>query len=1341
MSRTRPLTPVLPGRRRPRWRALPWLVSAATLLATGAEASFTFSELVIERNTASEGLSSERFADGPDHVDRFNGALGAHLPVGLRYPVGGGTRYGIDLHYTSNLWHLDASTVTTASLGSRFNAGAGWSLSFGELLAPSAAGNSSAQWVYRSPTGKISRFHDTLLDGDPSVAGTHYTRDGSLLRLQVNGINAVVGFASGLEKHFAVRPDGSWRFAEERDVHGNGFVVEELAGSIRITDTTGRVQTLVLQTDPTDPSRSLIDRIELTAFGGATATYELHYGTWTVDLPPQDTDPATPAQTSLAVLTAVEAPDGTQTTFEYVAAGAGSVPASGRLATLGLPTGGFLDYTYRVVELPKVGGALHVADVVGIATRTARAPSQGGKPGSQATWTFTSTLDRDRDTTTNDKPRELTTQVNYPDGHHRLFKASAFAGGNAANDETPPTNFFLRDYGFPFTKSGAVAGDPFYLSEEIYAGSQKLRSRRVRFQWGTCAGCWDQHPRPSGDELRYDDGSGLVETRAELLDDLGRALFRHSFDNAGEVPMRTTTRSYTHGAPSSSGPWVVTGWTSETVHQGGESQVRQRCIDAGTGQVLRERLLAGATPAAHDLVRSHGYQASGERSVTRYYGADVQPLATGDLCTLALPLEEQYAHGWTHQDGVVTSQGWLAADGSLFLETSSTTVDAATGLVASRSGADGFTWTFGYDAQGRPTSTTPPAGHGGATTTTYAAAAGGAGAITTVIVAGSDGSELSKTETELGPFARVADVRITGDGGTRTTSHLYDGMGRRIRTTTPGGEVTRWLGYDAFGRPGTERPPEGSVHDRTYSYQGRSTSETFKIGKTWDEATNSVVEIDRTITLRTDRFSQTLEQHIADADGEFRTTTTTRGLDGGVRTRVVTDGVRTESETLADRTDNRGFTILTPEGDPIVGYDAVGNRTEIDLGEGPVFQIFDRAARLVEQRADSTTGPLWSQNVYATASAGNDYRGGKLVSSLRINRGIPHLSGGEVHVVDAYVYGGDRGGLSERRTTVSAGSQTVFDFVTSQGVDATGETVSLTFPDCDPIANDGFSLCTPRSPRVMETETDHGELVAFRAAVGGVHEPWIDSVVRDGAGRPIQRQLGNGIVEDRDYGIDGRLERLTLTGPGGSFYDSGLAQYDGAGKLVQLGTQRHVAEDAYRLALPVPPTAGNPTSLPSTTVPRDRLGQRTGRDYKVPYRWDPASGVEEQVNEIYVYGPGNRLVWNRRFNDYQATTYRNSEDLWFLTDPSGQQVRQVTALTYYAGTAPQWSNAVVSGVWMHVAGNLTEDAITLGGEGLGSTRDVANSPERLFFHRDFLGRRFAESSPDGTVDVVTAPLF
>lgn len=1236
-----------------------------------SHATFPFADLVAERNQATDGFGTETFSYGADRINRFNGALGYSVPIGSTYPVGGSFGYGIVLTYSSNIWRFDTSGVQVrAEIDSRADAGVGWSLSFGELIGPSTAENPSPFWLYRSPRGGVARFYQTLNDGDPIVFNTFYTRDGSYLRLSVSGGQAVVAFTGGNEKVFQQQPSGGWRLAEERDLFGNFFAVTYSASERQITDRHGRVQRVVLQTDPADPSRQVIDRIELTAFAGATAVYDLSYTAATVDLPPEDADPSTPSQQTVSLLSSVDFPSGAQIAFDYVSSGAGSVPASGRMAKVTLATGGTLEYAYQVVELPKVPGALHTADAIGVATRTSRQPSSGGSglggggislP--YGVWQFAMTLDRDRDVAGTDKPRELTTEVTYPDGHKRAYKFSAYAGGDNTSDHANPATFFLRDYAFPLSKRVHAANESLFDSELIYAADGTLlRTYRVRYNFLSCNGCWDQQPSINGSRTIWEDGSGVRETNLRWTRQaLGKWKTNVSPDNVNGGPKRFVYRTYPTSGPSAATyPWVDLRWTEKTTEEGGESRTIQRCVDAVNGQVLRERTLAAAAPAANDLIRTFSFHPTGERAIARYYGGDVQPVPVSDLCTLTLPTQEQYATRDTYQYGRLATTAWLDANGSVFLETYRATIDLHSGLVQSSEGADGFVITFAYDTSGRQVATTSPAGHSGASTTSHTVVSGAHGGMVTGVVRAADGvTELSKVETELDAFSRVARIRRWSPDGWIAISQSFDAMSRPTVTIHPDGTTARNLGFDALGRVTAVRPPEGAVHDRTYTYVGRSTTETVKIGKSWDEVTNNVVEINRAKTTTIDRFGRVIERQTVDADGEQRTETYDRGLGSHIHNSMVTDGVITDTHSTPKLTDNRGFQVETAAGDPITGYDAFGNRTLVDLGEGPVVQLFDRAGRLVEQREGTSTGPLWTRNVYAPTSVGNDFRGGKLVSSLRINRNIPHIAGDEVHVEDSYAYTGDGGSVESLRTSVTAGPQTILSFETSRDVDATGSVASLTFPDCDPSTNDAFSLCTPRAARVMQTEHSYGRLTRLSATVGGVNEPWIDGIVRDSAGRVTETTLGNGIIATSvpDPSGVGRIAQMTLSHPlNGVFYDSGQAQFDGLGKLVKLGTQRHVSDHAYRLAIQPIPSPGTSTYV-SPTVSRDRLGQATGRDYKVPYRFDPASGQQEQVNEIYVYGPGNRLVWNRRFNDYQASTYRSSLDRWFLVDPSGRTMR------------------------------------------------------------------------------------
>jgi len=65
---------------------------------------------------------------------------------------------------------------------------------------------------------------------------------------------------------------------------------------------------------------------------------------------------------------------------------------------------------------------------------------------------------------------------------------------------------------------------------------------------------------------------------------------------------------------------------------------------------------------------------------------------------------------------------------------------------------------------------------------------------------------------------------------------LYDGMGHRKSISEWGNTAkkTQFLNYDAFGRPVTITPPDGSSHNVTMAYTGdRVITRNVKVGTTW----------------------------------------------------------------------------------------------------------------------------------------------------------------------------------------------------------------------------------------------------------------------------------------------------------------------------------------------------------------------------------------------------------------------------------------------------------------------------------------------------------------------------
>ncbi len=1335
------------------------LLTLLLLTAAQSALAFNFADLVAETNLAPIHASTESF--GNDHVNRFGGHLGYYIPLGIDYPLTPNFSYRFELRYSSSIWHFDDSGGTVAAEpAGRFDSGLGWSLSFGRLLAPSSAENASNFWAYENADGHRSRFFAEFSDGNGSTPGVFYSRDSTYMRLSA-GTGGLIGrqiveFSNGERQIF--RQDlvsGDWRLQSHYDTFGNGFTIDySQPGQKVLTDTHGRVHRIFTRANPAGAGDPVIDRVELAAFGGQTAVWTLAYDSATINRPAQDDDPATAATLAVPRLTSLTRPDGADWSFGYAATGTNG---EGRMTAVDLPTLGRYEYDYAAVALPYFAGAEFAADVVGVAERrsvgllSVGSGPQSGAGNVQGTWTFDYELDIARIQGSIDQPRELTTTVTFPDGHYREHSFSVYVSGQAANNMTPSTNFVKREYGWPITKNDRPTGDLVFPSVRVYDDAGVLlRTNSRRYARSQCVGCFGMQTRLERERVRYhDDSDRDLETVRSDWNGLGHYRVETRTDSVGITPTTTATTDWSQQLPLSTQPWVLGHWTTHSTQRLGETITTEACFDAQTGQQLRSRTRAEAGRTSRDLIRVYNDPGTGGRATIKYYGGDVQTVATGDLCSLQLPSAEVYASFRDYQSGAVSRSGWLAADGSIFLDDYVASIDTYTGLASTAHFGDEVIWAYSYDKLGRRLQSVPPIGAGGTETVTYTAAdpISGGLAYQLTVVQEADGSLLSETETILDLFGRPITTSNRTPAGFDTTTRTYNAQDRLASTIDAAGRITSYLEQDAFGRPGRIRPPEGAVHDRVLTYTGdRLTQEDVRIGKQWDAAAQQVTEIDRTITTERNDLGQIVSRVTSDADSTSRTETFTYDARGFLTQSVATDGVRTSTHNQTNRSDYRGFQVETIDGDPITGYDALGHLTSLDTGYGLLNQVFDRAGRLFEQREPAVNNRLWTRQVYATSNAAGNQRKGKLMKRLRVNRNVPHLPNGYAVVEDELIYGGPKGELTELTTSVRAGfnnSMPLFTFSTSQAVDGGGDRTQLTYPDCEVNLGNPNVQCTSLDDRVLSIEREFGLVTSVSATIGTIQENWIDSVTY-GPGRFVTgRVLGNGFVESRTAdGSGGRLERLTLTHPSsGAFYDSGDAVYDGLGRLVQLGGQRHISGSAYSLLVRQLPADQGPTLTPPSGGARDIFGLPLWRTYTLPIRAGASSqDGEEDVFDIYLYGPGNRLVWSREFNDYDAWSFKLSDDTWHLIGPDGRRLRTRHGLTHYTAAAT-WANATIDHLSLGSVSEPIVDQIYVDGRPIGTADYRFTSDRQYFFHFDILGRLIATSDQDGGVEQNHMDLF
>ena len=608
-----------------------------------------------------------------DRVDAFNGNLSLTLPLGIEYPLSSQLAYRLALRYNSKVWDyvIGSGGQVDTGPGVAANAGLGWELGFGRLLPPQSSANAEGRWLYLAPDGQAHAFYDWLhaghADADP---GDHflYSRDGTYLRLHLEtGQRAVVEHPDGQRRIFE-QAGQEWRVVRLEDAAGTGLTMTYPdAVTWQLTDDHGRQHVVTLRNDPTGSYPHLVESLQLSAFGGTTATYLFTYGT-----------AATSRQclgengvASVPILTSILHPDGTEAHLAYHAHDAGCASAN-RLASLQLPTLGSVTWTYQ--DWPFSSAPAHLTGPAtatqesGIATRGLH--DQNGTSVGQ--WVYTPTLEaRARQGGSLQFRR---TAQKSPSGHERVFWLEGSGSG----------------YGLP---GGPLSvplfdGSTGHLASEVFdcpashEGCTLVRS--VYETWaqdGTCdptdLACAERHRRRTARRIRYHDDpvelpdGGTEDRYADLylqdFDGLGQFRFRTLDGNFGAADWKQT-EVRTHPAagtfplsfvtPPTDRPWILDTYDLLRVEDSTGARVREACFDPETGQLLRQRERTDpATQGPHDVVTELEWS-QGNPVRRRSFGSDRQSLALagsgggiGDLCQLSLPstalleVESTYRHG------------------------------------------------------------------------------------------------------------------------------------------------------------------------------------------------------------------------------------------------------------------------------------------------------------------------------------------------------------------------------------------------------------------------------------------------------------------------------------------------------------------------------------------------------------------------------------------------------------------------------------------------------------------------------------------------------------------------
>jgi YD repeat-containing protein len=310
--------------------------------------------------------------DGLDDVNLFNGNLVVTIPIGQTYTIDGGLSYGLTAVYNGNIWDrgVDTSRLLTYP-HRRGNAGLGWVVSLGRLLWADDPTNTTVRlsapevkaFVYEAADGSDHEFApDAQLDTNTYITTVDRVTggDGALYRMSTSGaFKRIIELPDGRKQTFEYKNHDKldeiqdWRLTEIADRFGNVITVS-YPGNDRntwvITDGY-RTQTLYFRAvapEVTTFPQTVLDRVELAAFGNTTATYRFEYTNATIQRPPNDQSgpqrdrgPDIQVQTLSAIVLA--------STERYEMAYETGGYSTGLLKTLTLPTLGRIEYTWSPV--------------------------------------------------------------------------------------------------------------------------------------------------------------------------------------------------------------------------------------------------------------------------------------------------------------------------------------------------------------------------------------------------------------------------------------------------------------------------------------------------------------------------------------------------------------------------------------------------------------------------------------------------------------------------------------------------------------------------------------------------------------------------------------------------------------------------------------------------------------------------------------------------------------------------------------------------------------------------------------------------------------------------------
>jgi YD repeat-containing protein len=1048
------------------------------------------------------GFKAERVYNvtGLDSVNVFNGNLTVSIPLGLAYPNNAGMNWSLRATYNSKLWEFEQLTYTggldaamngteyvNSVPGRRFNAGLGWLISMGRLIAPDdpvrrvrahTTFETPITWVYETPSGADHEFGPV----DKAI-----TTDGSHLRLRylADG-RKMVEFPDG-SQHIFESLHGRYRLTEMKDPFGNtvrveyDFVLPRVganpadASEWRIIDQfdrTAHVRFREVFTVPADSTyRWVVRQIDLPAFNGGRATYDFEYDDGMLMEPgctygwfPPETQPI-----RVPVLRSITLPDSATRPSSYAFdynADIGSSCHQGTLRSMSLPTGGSVHWTYQLYTLASGGCYDSFVNLSsGVHTRTFKNFNTSGSGEADSVWTYDQQI-YNRPCGMSCGPRpvnrpqspaptfvaipirpryESQTSVTGPSGLSTVHYFSAMSANSCTMDGV---TYDELDYGLPFTRRPIAGVNPLvpddgvarFLSTEVYDGTTLLRRTYVTYDRDALP--LDSNERVIAESTVYKDGGDrAVHVLRSGYDGYGHYRVEKVTPTSGFGHARETETTWNPGSgptPSQHGPlgndrWLLNTYGSVSVRENGKTAKTEVCFDQTNGFLKGRRVLAStsANPqqSENDIVTLFGHD-DGNIVSEKWYGGEFGGSPPADLCspsaqTPTYELSHLYANGLLAK----SRYGGTDFDVANFL------TDRATGLVKTSFDPAGVRTDYDYDLLGRLKEEKP----NDAAISRYVYSSGTTPATVEITRFTKDGqTPLARGRIEFDLFGRVRIERQSmADGTLNIRETLYDKAGRKSSVSEPARESnmatvgrTRYT-YDALDRPRQITSADGHITSLDYPLGPVYTDRTVSVGTSPGNETP--------VTTREVRDAHGRLVSVIENLGNAPTTTDYEYDVGGRLSRV---GMGQQVRRFVY--DGRGF--LTEEQHPekpeptfYRRFDAKGHAREQQEGSSSKFHLdfeYDKAERLIEIKRHNGGAPLKAFG-YEAGTA-------RLTSTTRHNYAAQSGLPSDVIVTEQLGYFTTNGRLFTKTTAIGGGPS----FTINYGYDDLGNVTSLTYPVC-----------------------------------------------------------------------------------------------------------------------------------------------------------------------------------------------------------------------------------------------------------------------------------------------------